>query len=84
MFLNLYIDKMDVPFVMGVGGAFDVIAGKTKRAPLWMQHAGCEWAYRLLQEPARLWRRYLVGNFLFIALVVKEALRTRIFARCCR
>ena len=57
---------------MGVGGTFDVIAGVTRRAPLWMRNNGWEWLYRLLQEPRRLWKRYLVGNTKFIFLVIKE------------
>lgn len=63
-----------VNFFMGVGGSFDVVAGKVKRAPLWMQKAGLEWFYRFAQEPKRMWKRYLVGNSKFIALVIKEAL----------
>ena len=62
----------NVNFVMGVGGSFDVVAGKVKRAPLWMQNAGLEWFYRFAQEPKRMWKRYLVGNSKFIALVLKE------------
>lgn len=62
----------DVPFVMGVGGSFDVVAGKTKRAPVWMQKLGLEWFYRFLQEPKRMWKRYLIGNSSFIWLVLKE------------
>ncbi len=64
-------------FIMGVGGSFDVIAGKTKRAPVWMQNIGLEWFYRFLQEPKRMWKRYLVGNSKFILLVLKEKLRTK-------
>lgn len=67
----------DVNLVMGVGGTFDVIAGKTKRAPLWMQNIGFEWFYRFLQEPKRMWKRYLVGNSKFILLVLKEKLRSK-------
>ncbi len=63
-----------IPFIMGVGGSFDVVSGKIKRAPQWMQKAGLEWFYRLLQEPRRMWKRYLVGNTKFIALVLKEKL----------
>ncbi len=62
----------DVNLIMGVGGSFDVVSGKTKRAPLWMQNAGLEWFYRFLQEPKRMWKRYLVGNSKFIYLVFKE------------
>jgi N-acetylglucosaminyldiphosphoundecaprenol N-acetyl-beta-D-mannosaminyltransferase len=61
-------------FIMGVGGSFDVVAGKVKRAPLWMQKHGLEWFYRFLQEPKRMWKRYLVGNIKFLILVFKEKL----------
>ncbi len=67
----------DVNLIMGVGGTFDVIAGITKRAPLWMQNIGLEWFYRFLQEPKRMWKRYLVGNSKFILLVLKEKFRTK-------
>lgn len=60
-----------VNFTMGVGGSFDVIAGVTKRAPVWMQNIGLEWFYRFLQEPGRMWKRYLVGNTKFILLILK-------------
>ena len=59
-------------FVMGVGGSFDVVAGLVKRAPKWMQNLGLEWLYRLLQEPQRMWKRYLLGNTKFVLLVIKE------------
>jgi N-acetylglucosaminyldiphosphoundecaprenol N-acetyl-beta-D-mannosaminyltransferase len=62
----------NVNFIMGVGGSFDVVAGKVKRAPLWMQKSGLEWFYRFAQEPKRMWKRYLVGNSVFIYLVMKE------------
>lgn len=62
----------NVNLIMGVGGSFDVVGGKTKRAPKWMQKAGLEWFYRFLQEPRRMWKRYLVGNTKFIFLVLKE------------
>lgn len=62
----------NVNFIMGVGGSFDVVAGKVKRAPLWMQKCGLEWFYRFVQEPKRMWKRYLVGNTKFIILVLKE------------
>jgi N-acetylglucosaminyldiphosphoundecaprenol N-acetyl-beta-D-mannosaminyltransferase len=75
-FLYKYKNELaSVNFIMGVGGSFDVIAGKTKRAPLWMQDIGLEWFYRFLQEPKRMWKRYLIGNSKFILLVLKEKLR---------
>lgn len=70
-FLNRYKDSLKVPFCMGVGGSFDVFAGKYKRAPKWMQKIGLEWFYRYIQEPGRLWKRYTVNNFLFIMLVLR-------------
>lgn len=66
-----------VNFIMGVGGSFDVVSGKVKRAPLWMQNYGLEWFYRFVQEPKRMWKRYLVGNSKFIALVLKERFSTK-------
>ena len=57
---------------MGVGGSFDVISGNISRAPVWVQRLNLEWFYRMLQEPRRLFRRYLVGNWKFIAAVAKE------------
>ncbi|NRD18521.1 WecB/TagA/CpsF family glycosyltransferase [Winogradskyella eckloniae] len=64
----------NVNFIMGVGGSFDVVAGKVSRAPLWMQKFGLEWFYRFIQEPRRMWKRYLFGNSKFIYLVLKEKL----------
>ncbi|WP_121357553.1 WecB/TagA/CpsF family glycosyltransferase [Flavisolibacter nicotianae] len=75
IFLNTYKDIIKVPFIMGVGGSFDVVSGKVKRAPVWMQNAGLEWLFRVIQEPKRMWKRYLVGNSKFIYLVIKEKVR---------
>jgi N-acetylglucosaminyldiphosphoundecaprenol N-acetyl-beta-D-mannosaminyltransferase len=68
--------ELGVPFVMGVGGTFDVFAGLTRRAPDWMQRAGLEWFYRTMQEPRRMWKRYLFGNSRFLWLVAKDLFRT--------
>jgi N-acetylglucosaminyldiphosphoundecaprenol N-acetyl-beta-D-mannosaminyltransferase len=76
-FLGRHGRGLGVPYVMGVGGSIDVVAGVTRRAPAWMQRLGLEWAFRLLQEPRRLFRRYLVTNARFLALVAREALRRR-------
>jgi len=67
----------DINFIMGVGGSFDVLSGKTKRAPKCMQEYGLEWFYRFLQEPKRMWKRYLVGNIKFIYLVIKEKVKNQ-------
>ena len=69
--INKYIDQLNIPFVMGVGGSFDVVAGVTERAPKWVQIRGFEWLYRLVQEPRRMWRRYVIGNAQFIGYTVK-------------
>ncbi len=63
-----------VNFTMGVGGSFDVMAGYVKRAPIWMQHSGLEWAFRVYQEPKRMFKRYMVGNWKFMMLVLKHRL----------
>ena len=56
---------------IGVGGLFDFYSGAIPRAPLWMRKGGIEWVWRLRQEPGRLWRRYLIGNFAFLARVLR-------------
>lgn len=79
-FLFEYKDVLKgVNFTMGVGGSFDVIAGVTKRAPNWMQKIGMEWFYRFLQEPGRMWYRYMVGNSQFIWLVLKEKFKKTLY-----
>jgi N-acetylglucosaminyldiphosphoundecaprenol N-acetyl-beta-D-mannosaminyltransferase len=70
--MSKYRSALKVPLCMGVGGSFDVLVGKTKRAPEWMQRVGLEWFYRFLQEPTRMWKRYLVTNTLFIFYLLKE------------
>jgi N-acetylglucosaminyldiphosphoundecaprenol N-acetyl-beta-D-mannosaminyltransferase len=65
--------SLDVPVMIGVGAAFDFLAGVKPQAPRWMQRAGLEWLFRLCHEPRRLWKRYLVGNSLFIWWLLKDA-----------
>ena len=71
-FINKWQDKLGVNFVMGVGGTFDVVAGKVNRAPNWMQKYGLEWLYRVLQEPRRMFMRYFTTNSKFALLLMKE------------
>jgi N-acetylglucosaminyldiphosphoundecaprenol N-acetyl-beta-D-mannosaminyltransferase len=72
LFLNTHKEALrKVNFTMGVGGSFDVVAGITKRAPRWMQKMGMEWFFRFIQEPGRMWKRYLIGNYQFMKLVFK-------------
>ncbi|MEC9367812.1 MAG: WecB/TagA/CpsF family glycosyltransferase [Pseudomonadota bacterium] len=73
-FLHAYRDDLDVPFLMGVGGTIDVVAGVVSRAPLWMQKAGLEWLFRLAQEPRRMWRRYLTTNAEYAVLMIRALL----------
>lgn len=77
IFLGTYAATLGAPVLHGVGGSFDVLAGVTARAPERWQRAGMEWAYRVLQEPRRLWRRYLFTNIAFLALVASEGLHRR-------
>lgn len=77
-FLNRWMPVMNVPFCMGVGGSFDIVAGKTKRAPEWMQQSGLEWFYRILQEPRRMWLRYAKTNPVFIWMVAREWSRLKL------
>ena len=71
-------DALKVPVCQGVGGSFDVFVGRTKRAPRWMQQAGLEWFFRVLQEPRRMWKRYLVTNTVFLLLSVREIIAARL------
>lgn len=73
-FINRWRAELGIDFVMGVGGTFDVVAGKVKRAPQWMQRWGLEWLYRTIQEPKRMWKRYLSTNSQFAWLLFKEKL----------
>ena len=71
------LSELGVALVVGVGGAIDVVAGVTRRAPRWMQRAGLEWLFRFLQEPRRLGQRYVNTNATFALLLARELVRTR-------
>jgi N-acetylglucosaminyldiphosphoundecaprenol N-acetyl-beta-D-mannosaminyltransferase len=71
-FVKQHRDTLNVSFVMGVGGSFDVYGGKVARAPMLMQKLGLEWAFRVLQEPGRLWRRYFETNTAYAGLLWRE------------
>jgi len=73
-----YYQELNIPVSIGVGAAFEFISGIVRRAPKWMQESGLEWFFRLIQEPKRLWKRYLIGNPIFILLVVRELLKKAI------
>jgi N-acetylglucosaminyldiphosphoundecaprenol N-acetyl-beta-D-mannosaminyltransferase len=75
IFLGNWGPTLGVPVLHGVGGSFDVVAGITRRAPVRWQRMGLEWAYRTLQEPRRMWRRYLTTNTRFMVLLGSEMVR---------
>jgi N-acetylglucosaminyldiphosphoundecaprenol N-acetyl-beta-D-mannosaminyltransferase len=69
--------RLQAAVLIGVGAAFDFVAGRLRQAPRWMMRLGLEWLFRLLQEPGRLWYRYLVYNPLFVACLVLQAVGLR-------
>lgn len=72
-FLESQWDELGISLAVPVGGSFEVIAGTARRAPLFLQRIGMEWAFRLAQEPRRLWKRYLVTNTQFVFHIFKSA-----------
>ena len=70
-------DSIEAPVIMAVGAAFDFHADIVRQAPRWLQRSGGEWLFRLIQEPRRLWRRYLIGNTRFLWLVLKHEVLKR-------
>jgi N-acetylglucosaminyldiphosphoundecaprenol N-acetyl-beta-D-mannosaminyltransferase len=70
-FLAAYRDRIGVPFVMGVGGSFDVLAGHVRRAPRGVQAIGLEWLFRIYQEPRRMWWRYARTNTIFAVMLIR-------------
>ena len=70
-------DLLSVPVCIGVGGSFEMAGGVVKRAPVWMQEGGLEWAYRLFQEPRRLWHRYLGRDLPFLVVLALRTLKER-------
>lgn len=77
LFLATHQQQLGIPFCMGIGGSLDVVAGRVRRAPRAMQQLGLEWLFRLIQEPRRLWRRYVISNSSFLWMVATERMRTR-------
>jgi N-acetylglucosaminyldiphosphoundecaprenol N-acetyl-beta-D-mannosaminyltransferase len=79
-FLAAYRNELGTPFIMGVGGAFDVLAGVVRRAPRPVQRLGLEWLYRIYQEPGRMWWRYARTNTLFAGILADAFVRQRLRA----
>lgn len=70
--------QLNAGAILAVGAALDTQAGLRRRAPRWIQRIALEWLFRLLMEPRRLWRRYLIGNAQFVLLVVRQWARERV------
>lgn len=72
LWLTEHWEALPVTLGLGVGALLDFLAGRVPRAPLWVRRLGAEWCWRLLQEPGRMWRRYLIGNLSFLYLVARS------------
>jgi N-acetylglucosaminyldiphosphoundecaprenol N-acetyl-beta-D-mannosaminyltransferase len=81
IFMARYGSKVEARLMIGVGAAFNYHTGRLRDCAPWIKRAGLQWLHRLLQEPSRLWRRYLVTNSTFIALIFLQALGLRAAAR---
>ena len=77
LWIDRFLREPRPTVAIGVGGSLDFFAGRIKRAPTWMSEAGLEWLYRLLQEPRRMWRRYLVEDPVFVAILARTMARHR-------
>lgn len=76
-FMAAYCHRMPVKLMVGVGAAFDLLSGNLSEAPDWMKQAGLQWLYRLIKEPRRLWRRYLLNNPKFTWLILLQLIGTK-------
>jgi N-acetylglucosaminyldiphosphoundecaprenol N-acetyl-beta-D-mannosaminyltransferase len=77
LWIDRYGDGIKPAVAMGVGGSLDFVVGRIARAPAWMSRAGLEWLFRLWQEPRRMWRRYLIEDPKFVAIVARSLRRQR-------
>jgi N-acetylglucosaminyldiphosphoundecaprenol N-acetyl-beta-D-mannosaminyltransferase len=75
--MDAHLGKIQAPVMVGVGAAFDFHAGLKSQAPAWMQRSGLEWFYRLITEPRRLAKRYLINNPIFVVLIALQMLGIR-------
>lgn len=76
--IHIHQQHLDCPVKIGVGGLFDFYSGAKPRAPLWMRRLGFEWLHRLLYDPRRLWRRYIIGNPLFLLRLLRRSIAGKI------
>ncbi len=72
LWIETHHRTLSLPVMIGVGGLFDFYSGRISRSPSWLRELGLEWTWRLLQEPARMWRRYIIGNPLFVWRVMRQ------------
>ncbi|MDQ3986527.1 MAG: WecB/TagA/CpsF family glycosyltransferase [Actinomycetota bacterium] len=75
--MHTHRDAINAPVLAGVGAAFDYLSGRKPEAPRWLKRSGLQWVHRLVSEPRRLWRRYLIGNSRFVLLLGRESLTSR-------
>lgn len=78
LWIQRYLSETGVNVAMGVGGLFDFYSGRIPRAPVWLREIGGEWLYRFIQEPRRMWRRYFVGNVVFLFRVFQYRAKHRV------
>jgi N-acetylglucosaminyldiphosphoundecaprenol N-acetyl-beta-D-mannosaminyltransferase len=76
--MSNHVDAINAPVLIGVGAAFDFLSGNKNQAPKWIQQSGFEWLFRLLNEPKRLWRRYIEYPY-FLILILSQLLRLKIY-----
>lgn len=79
LFLNTYKNRLNVSFMSGAGGAFDIIGGKTKRAPKWIINVKLEWFYRFILEPRKMWKRIFLSLPKFVFYIMKEKLSPKFY-----
>jgi N-acetylglucosaminyldiphosphoundecaprenol N-acetyl-beta-D-mannosaminyltransferase len=77
LFMARYVNKLRVPLLVGVGAAFDFHTGRLDETPAWIKRAGLQWLHRLLQDPRRLWKRYLLNNPAFVWRITHQLLKWR-------
>ena len=75
LWIDRFNDRIRPAVAIGVGGSLDFVAGQVRRAPAWMSRSGLEWLFRLLQEPQRMWRRYLIEDPVFVVIVAQSRRR---------
>jgi N-acetylglucosaminyldiphosphoundecaprenol N-acetyl-beta-D-mannosaminyltransferase len=69
--------ELNVPVSIGIGVSFELISGMIMRAPVWIQKSGLEWLWRLISEPRRLWKRYLIDDMQFLRMILKQKFEFR-------